>query len=426
MHSTTVAFKTVGCRLNQAETAQLRAVFESAGYAVAPFGHACDVCVIHSCAVTDRAERESLRFARSVKRRFPGVFVVLAGCASEVVSSSRLERGAVDLAVRQSDKWALPDRLRAHGFHPPPGVARRLPRFASKRAIVKVQDGCDFQCAYCIVPRTRGAARSRPLDELVREVAGLAAEGFREIVLTGANIGCYGAGRTRLVHLLEAVEAISGLERIRISSIELSTVEREVIEYMAGSRKLCRFLHLPLQSGDDNILAAMGRRYTIRDYRALRAYAESKVGGIGYGTDLLVGFPGEDEKAFQATETLVRELPFGKLHVFPFSPRPGTPAAARTDSVSRGIVRARVARLMALGEIKRAEFARQWLGREVSVLVENLDEQGRGLGWTGEYLEARLEGPGLTPNRVFRLVPARVEGAVLIGPAAGQISTAKE
>ncbi|MFH1476968.1 MAG: MiaB/RimO family radical SAM methylthiotransferase [Verrucomicrobiota bacterium] len=429
MQETTVSFKTVGCRLNQAETAHLRAMFVSAGYRIVPFGSACDVCVIHGCVVTAKAEQTSARLARGAKRQ-TGAFVVLAGCP---VTSGRFAgrmNANADLLVGQADKFRLPVLLAAHGFPSAvSGVGPTLPLFDTTRAIVKIQDGCDFHCAYCIVPRARGPSWSRPFNEIIGEINGLVHAGCREIVLTGANIGCYEDHGRKLSCLLRRLEAVPALERIRLSSIEVSTVEREIIDCMAVSRKLCRFLHLPMQSGSDPILRAMRRKYNVREYGAVLKYAVDRVAGIGIGTDVLAGFPGERAEDFKATEAMIAQGPFSNVHVFAYSPRPGTPAAVMKAQVPDNKKRQRVSKLLALAREKRMAFARRWIGREADVLVESVNADGVAAGWTGEYLPARILPPSVkcggdlrnraipARNRIIRFVPHSVEGDILIGEA---------
>jgi threonylcarbamoyladenosine tRNA methylthiotransferase MtaB len=422
-----VAFKTVGCRLNQAETAQMAAAFEADGYAVVAFGEPCEVCVVHTCAVTHKAEISSVRLARSARRRGAGV-VVLAGCAVEIGGEGLRRRANADLTAGQASKWRLPallarpSRRRAAPDEAPAGVPltapaeSRLPRFAGTRALVKVQDGCDFGCAYCVVPAARGRPRSRPLQAVVRESAGLAAAGYREIVLTGANLGCYADGARRLTDLLAAVEGIGGIERIRLSSIELSTAERGVIDFMAGSAKLCPDLHIPLQSGDDGILRAMGRRYTVGEYCRLIEYAVARVPFLGLGTDILAGFPGEDAAAHANTVRVVRDLPFGNLHVFSYSRRPGTRAGGLPDQVPELAKKERVAELIGLGRKKRADFARRLVGRPVTVLVEGVGGGASrwAAGWTRERVAARIA-TQCAVGAIVRTTPSRCRAGVLYG-----------
>jgi len=435
-----VSFKTVGCRLNQAETATLAGRFQAAGYVPVPFGEPCDVCVINTCTVTGRAEKDCISLARSMRRKLPDSFIVLAGCAAEVDAERIREASGADMVAGQQEKWRLPGNLptRVGSGSPqsrPPGdmmkavsvtggrgfdeprtdMDRRVvPRFDTTRALVKVQDGCDFHCAYCIVPRARGLPVSIPAATVIDEVRRLVDSGYREVVLTGANLGCYRDGGLGLVHLLEQLEALDGLKRTRLSSIELSTTERDVIDFMAGSRKLCRYIHLPMQSGDDRILAAMGRRYTAREYAGLVEYAAGKVALLGLGADIIVGFPGEREDHFINTLAMVKDLPFSNLHVFPYSPRPGTRAASMEEQVSATEKSRRVATLVELGETKKGQFAERFIGRKVAVLVEKVDSSGAAHGWTGEYVRARTRADGRKLNDIVSFVPGRVEGTTLV------------
>lgn len=421
MQPLTVAFKTVGCRLNQAETARLAGIFASAGYRVTPFGEPADVVVIHGCTVTARAEKDSFRLARAARRAQPAAFIVLCGCVVEAGGDQVRGVSGADLVVGQAEKFNLPDRLIACGFKPraagQPGAG--LPQFETTRAIVKIQDGCDFRCAYCIVPRARGPGRSRPPAEIVDEITRLAENGYREMVLTGANIGCYTWEGKTLVDLLGRLESLALPIRLRLSSIEITTVAKAVVDFMAQSQILCRFLHLPLQSGDDRILRAMGRHYTTAQFRKQVDYAVDKLGWLGLGTDVLTGFPGEDVAAAAATEAFLREMSFNNLHVFRYSRRPGTPAAAMPGQVPATEQQKRAASLLALGREQRQAFARQWVGREVAVLIEALEPDGGGRGWTGEYLPARIHGPQLAVNNLVRFVPQAAAGDVLVGRMAG-------
>jgi threonylcarbamoyladenosine tRNA methylthiotransferase MtaB len=411
-----LAFKTLGCRLNQAETAQMAAAFEALGFALVPYGTACEVAVIHGCAVTRLAERQSLREVRAA-RQLPGSpFVVLAGCTAEMKDHAGLSEAGADLLAGQADKKQLATLVaRALGLPVPANPTEPgLPHVEGHRAWLKVQDGCDFRCAYCIVPSLRGPPVSRPLAEVVREAEGLVRAGFLELVLTGANVGLWQDGSRRLPHLIERLAAVSGLGRLRLSSIEVSTVEREAIACLAAIPQVCAFLHLPLQSGDDRILAAMGRRYTADQFRAAAGEAVRRIPRLGLGTDVITGFPGEDDAAFAATLALLKELPFSNIHAFPFSPRPGTRAAALPHPVPVAVRKARVAELLALKTSQRAAFAASFAGQEVEVLIEGKTAPGFALGWTREYLEARV--PGAPPPRsLVRIRVAAVKGDILEG-----------
>jgi len=430
----TVSFRTVGCRTNQAETALLASQFESAGYRVVPFGTPCDVTVIHSCAVTHRAQRDSARLARSARKTSPSTTVVVAGCAAEIDPENLQEQSGADMLVPQSDKFHLPERLaevspsrgtgsvstmegdtsgsRVESKEIAVPADSLVPRFETTRALLKVQDGCEFGCAYCVVPRARGAQHSVPFDRVIDQLVRLADGGYREVVLTGANLGTYRDGQRTLLDILEHAESVRGLERVRLSSIEITTVERAVIDFMSGSRKLCRYLHLPLQSGSASVLAAMGRKYGPRDYEALVEYAVDRLGVFGLGTDVMVGFPGEDMEAFEESLQLVSALPFSNLHVFPYSSRPETRAAAMVGQVEEAEKTRRTRELLDLGKTKKASFAASFVDKPVSVLVEKLDEDGNGNGWTSEYVRAVT--PPANINEIVEFVPTGIEDATLV------------
>jgi threonylcarbamoyladenosine tRNA methylthiotransferase MtaB len=415
-----LAFKTLGCRLNQAETAQMAASFEALGFLLVPYGESCQVCVIHGCAVTRLAERQSLREVRAAKRLPGHPFVVLAGCAAELKDHAGLADAGADLLAGQADKKTLAGLVaRALGMELPEVPAEsRLPHFEGHRAWLKVQDGCDFHCTYCIVPSLRGPPVSRPIEDVVREAEGLIQAGFHELVLTGANLGLWREGHTRLPHLIERLAGLPELGRLRLSSIEVSTIEREVIACLAGCDKVCAFLHLPLQSGDDRILAAMGRRYTASRFRDAAEYAVARIPRIGLGTDVIAGFPGEDDASFAATLKLLEDIPFSNIHPFPFSPRPGTRAAAMPHPVPVSDRKARVAALLALHTRQRAAFAARFVGQEVEVLMEGKKVQGCGVGWTREYLEARVAGAP-PPRSLVRMRVTGVKGDTLEGSGFG-------
>ena len=325
------------------------------------------------------------------------------------------ERTGADLLVNQEGKRHLVDLLAPHRpALADPRAAASAPAFTTTRALVKVQDGCDFFCSYCIVPYARGRSTSLPLGDIVDNVRRLTAHGYREVVLTGANLGCYQDQAHGLPELVEALQALPDLWRIRISSIEISTSETVVLEAMAGSDKLCRFLHLPVQSGDDDVLRRMRRRYDTAALRRLVASAVDRLPTLGLGADIIVGFPGESEAAFANTRRLIEDLPFSNLHVFPYSPRPGTPAADMPDQVPVPIRKTRAAELIALGRRKREAFAASFVGQSVEVLVERTDADGRHRGWTSEYVEVRFHDADAGVNDLVRLTPTSTDGTMLL------------
>ena len=421
-----VSLKTFGCRLNQAETARFAEGFIAAGWKVVPFASPADVVVIHGCAVTHTAEWKCLQLARGIKRAAQAAgkhapFVVLVGCVVEADGARRAVAG-VDLLVPRRDKERLAQIVCARlgaGVSDPSDLldlADRPPPPRRTRALLKVQDGCDFFCSYCIVPHTRGAPVSRPWQVVLDEARALAQAGFAELVVTGCNVACYRDGVRGLADLLAAIAALDDVRRIRLSSIEPSTSEREVINLMATGHKLCRYLHLPLQSGDAETLRRMGRKYTPEEFAATVQYAVQRMPDLGLGTDLIAGFPGETEGAFERTRAFVASLPFSNVHVFPYSERLGTPAALLADAVPPAVRKARARALIDLSEEKRLAFAAQFVGRPVEVLLEGTGKDGRGRGWCSPYLDCRVAGVSRADRgRIVSFTPTGVEtGAVLV------------
>lgn len=414
MNNPTAFFRTVGCRLNQAETAKMAADLELAGFTVLDTMQPCDVAIINSCTITHQAERDTAKIARRLKREGARL-VVLAGCAAEHNGPALQSATGADLTIPQAQKDHLPAQLHQHfklGSPTPASPVNATPKFTATRALVKVQDGCDFRCSYCIVPETRGAPTSRPMRSIIREVEQLLDEGYREIGLTGANLGCYQDGHKSLIHLLEAVENLDELGRFRIGSIESTTVEREIINYMAQSAKLCRFLHLPLQSGDDITLKNMRRRYTVAQYRATAELAASSIDQLALGTDVICGFPGETPEAFTNTKELITELPFSNLHVFSYSPRQGTPAASMNNQIDEATKKKRTRKLIEIGRMKRKAFAASFVDQEVTTLIEKIDQHGNGNGWTEQYIPAIIHADNLQTNQLFTSKVTRLNDAI--------------
>jgi threonylcarbamoyladenosine tRNA methylthiotransferase MtaB len=270
----------------------------------------------------------------------------------------------------------------------------------STRALLKIQDGCDFMCSFCLIPFARGRERSRTIDDVLREAQDLTVHGYRELVLTGVNIGQYAYKGLTLVDLLRDLESISGVDRIRISSIEPTTVPLALLEHMAASTKLCHFLHLPLQSGDDGILQAMNRRYSVLEYEALIEQAVALMPELGLGTDLMVGFPGEDEQAFANTVHTVERLPFSYFHVFSYSSRPGTAAARLADKNPIHVIRQRSKRLTSLSRSKTLAFYQAQIGRTVSVLFEQGERDGFRTGLTANFTRVAVAADAATAGSI--------------------------
>ncbi len=419
------SFTSLGCRLNHTEAAGWAGQFAAKGYRIVPFGEDTDLVVINTCSVTSRAEAHCRNTVRRALRKSPRAFVVVAGCHAQSGVDALREIPGVDMIVGTEFKDTFPDYLDRPRKLPDPVVLHsarisraefEVPstgRHDSTRANLKVQDGCDFFCAFCIIPYTRGRERSRRFGDLVREAGELADAGHRELVLTGVNIGRYRSGDRTLADVSRRLEEVPGLDRIRITSIEPTTVEDRLLAHMAEGGKLCRYLHLPAQSGSDRVLAGMGRRYTAAAYREFVDHACATVDGIGLGTDVIVGYPGETEADFEETCAWLGEMPFAYYHVFSYSSRPGTGAAKRDGHLHPEVVASRSRRLRELSARRRAAFARRHVGRTVEVLFEKQDDAGRWTGLTDSFLRVAVISGTPLQNR---LEMVRVEGTAPDAP----------
>ena len=399
----TVAFKTLGCRLNQAEEADFAAQFQAVGCRLADNSETPDILVLHSCAVTRAAERETFRQIRAW-RRDPALAhtkIVVTGCAVACNAPELFRDAGADLIINKQDLPRLAqlvveplDRLTVEPLpHQPSNCQTVKPsNLRHKRALLKVQDGCGFGCAYCIVPLTRGNPVSRPRGEALAAAESLLDKGFRELVLTGCNLACYRDGTRGLADLTDAICGLAESygARIRLGSVEPCLCDDELLDVLLARRNLCRFLHYPIQSGDSDVLRAMGRRYTAEQILSLLQRLREKLPLIGLGADFITGLPGEDEAAFAQTCALVEQIPFVHIHVFPFSPRQGTRAPTLPNRPSRTTAKERAARLRELGDASSAAYRQLLIGHETQVLVEKRLSDGTVTGWNEGYVLCRF------------------------------------
>ncbi|MEI6645488.1 MAG: MiaB/RimO family radical SAM methylthiotransferase [bacterium] len=401
----TIAFKIFGCRLNQTEGAGFITQFEAAGFERIPLGDGADVILVYSCTVTQKAENECVKTLRHLRVTQPHAMIVLAGCAAETCDRDAL-KGVVDLFVSREQKDDLVALIGKHlgkgGGRREEGGGKLQPRLSTQRATLKVQDGCAFRCSYCIVPHARGEPRSRSIDACLVEAQSYMNAGFQELVITGCNTACYVDGNRNLIDLLKACLDLKGVGRIRLGSIEPGTVERDLIDLMALDARVCRFLHLPIQSGCDTTLTRMKRRYTMATIRETLEYALEKVPDLGLGTDMIVGFPGERQEDFEQTWQLIKDYPFANVHVFPYSERPGTPAALMNNKIPIAERKRRAKELSKIAESQRAVYLYRFLGKEVTFLVEHIDRAGRACGWSSEYLPCAVHGLSVTTRRTLQ------------------------
>ncbi|HOZ48852.1 MAG TPA: tRNA (N(6)-L-threonylcarbamoyladenosine(37)-C(2))-methylthiotransferase MtaB [Candidatus Hydrogenedentes bacterium] len=417
---------TLGCRLNQSETAIIADTLREAGYTLTPFGEPADLGIIHTCTVTAEADAKSRKMIRAFVRANPKAFLAVIGCYAELASLDLAEIAGVDLIIGNHRKLDVLDFV-SDAKNAAPRIVRdpiASDEFAidapagpdiCRRMNLKIQDGCDSMCSYCIVPHARGRSRSRAIGNLVQEAERLAERGAREIVLTGVNVGAYNAGGRTLIDVIDRLNAIRGLARIRISSIEVSGVLEPFFERMNdAAHALVPHLHIPLQSGSDAILMLMNRVYTAAQFRAVVDRAAGAVADLGIGTDILVGFPGETEADFEATCHLLEESPIAYAHVFRYSPRPGTPSAEFPDTVQAPVLKHRSSAARHIASEKRRQFNESHIGRTMTVLFER-EEEGRWTGYTGNYIRVAAPSESDITNRLCPVVLEKCVGTSVLG-----------
>jgi threonylcarbamoyladenosine tRNA methylthiotransferase MtaB len=404
-----VAFYTLGCKVNQYETEAMAEAFENAGYEQVDFSGVADVYVINTCTVTGLSARKSRQAIRRARQLNAGAVVAAVGCYPQTAREEVENLPEVDIIAGTAERLKVPgyvdeflasrkkinvvrNIMRNHSFE-----NLKIERYKDRtRAFLKVQEGCSQFCSYCIIPYARGPIRSRLPEEVIGEVEELAAAGFREVVLTGIHIASYGLdiGGIRLMELIKKVHAVGGIERIRIGSIEPTLITEEFACEASRLEKLCPHYHISLQSGCDETLARMNRRYTTAEYEKAVELLRQYIPDVSATTDVMVGFPGESESEFERTYEFLAGINFAKMHVFKFSPRKGTPAAAFEGQVDGAVKEARSARVIALSEKCALEFGKRFEGRTMPVLFEQELKEARGFfeGFTPNYIRVVAKG----------------------------------
>lgn len=418
---------TLGCKVNQCESAALAGLLEMSGCRPGAADEKHDLVILNTCTVTGKAAMQSRQAIRQAIRNHPGANIVVTGCYAQTAPQEIGQIDGVNYIVGHGDKLNIPELIKHSGtrsklpalvhhdilqhtgrFDPLLSVApeRRT------RAFLKIQDGCNAFCTYCIVPHARGRSRSMPPNDVWVHLDRLARQGFKEVVLTGIHLGAYGKDlkpKTSLSGLLKSIVMRDSVPRVRISSIEPTEVDADLISLMvAWENFLCPHLHIPLQSGDDAVLRRMARPYSRDEFAQTIRTIHRNMGYAAIGVDVLVGFPGEDEKAFDRTAELIEELPVSYLHVFPFSPRKGTPAAEFKPKVQESLVKERCQRLRRLGEEKKARFCQSNLGRVVNVLIEKV-QPGSVRGLSENYLSVVVPGGTGDENTVVKVRIEKVQ-----------------
>jgi threonylcarbamoyladenosine tRNA methylthiotransferase MtaB len=398
-----VALHTLGCKLNYAETASIGKQFAESGYDIVGIDRESDIVVINSCSVTSNAERECRQIIRRVLRNSPDAFVAVVGCYAQTQAEQLSGIEGVDFVWGSGGKDMLAEAIRSRYEKreirlPFPERDGRFTAASSAgfedrtRAFIKIQDGCDYRCSYCIVPIARGGARSAEMEEVLKEAKRAAEQGYKEIVVTGVNVGEFGRDKGNdLLKLLEKLVCIDGIARIRISSIEPNLLTDDLIDFWVKEEKLCNHWHVPLQSGSDKILGLMGRRYNSGFFRERIEKIKTLVPDAGIGTDVIVGFPGETGGLFEDTYRLLDVVPLSFFHIFSYSERPGTSAAGYGDKINAAVKKERCRTLRELGSGKKRSFLKSFTGKNVNVLLESENTGGIWTGLTGEYVRIDVE-----------------------------------
>ena len=428
MTKQTVAFHTLGCKVNFYDTEAIWQQFKTAGYEQVDFEHTADVYVVNTCSVTNTGDKKSRQIIRRAIRRNPDAIVAVTGCYAQTAPAEILEIPGVDLVIGTQDRERIMEYVDQFSRERQPINAVRnimktrtfeeldVPEFADRtRAFLKIQEGCNNFCTFCIIPWTRGLSRSRDPKSVLEQAKMLVEAGYKEIVLTGIHTGGYGDDLENydLTDLLWDLDKVEGLERIRISSIEASQIDERMLDVLKKSTKMCRHFHIPLQSGENDVLARMRRKYTVEEFGEKIRRIREVMPDVAITTDVIVGFPGETEESFTKGYQFMQELGFSEMHVFPYSKRSGTPAARMEDQIDEEEKNRRVHELIDLSETMQVAYAEKFLGQVVEVIPERevKGQEGQGLliGHSDNYLHVEFEGSTELIGQVCRVRIASVD-----------------
>ncbi|MFD2612724.1 tRNA (N(6)-L-threonylcarbamoyladenosine(37)-C(2))-methylthiotransferase MtaB [Paenibacillus gansuensis] len=406
-----VAFYTLGCKVNFYDTEAIWQMFKNDGYHQVDFEATADVYIVNTCTVTNTGDKKSRQIIRRAVRRNPDAIIAVTGCYAQTSPAEIMAIPGVDLVIGTQDREKILQFIEQFQAERQPINAVRnimktrdfeeldVPDFADRtRAFLKIQEGCNNFCTFCIIPWSRGLSRSRDAESVIQQAKMLVSAGYKEIVLTGIHTGGYGDDLEdyKLHNLLWDLDKVEGLERIRISSIEASQITDEVIEVLQKSDKMCRHLHIPLQAGDNTVLKRMRRKYTVEEFAAKIEKIHNVMPGVAITTDVIVGFPGETEEMFETGYRYMEQMKFAEMHVFPYSKRTGTPAARMEDQVDEEVKNRRVHELIDLSERMQLEYAQQFVGQVLDVIPERdyKGAPGTGLvmGYTDNYIQVVFNG----------------------------------
>ena len=411
-----ISFHTLGCKLNYSETSQLRDQYQKLGHDIVPFGNETDAVIINTCTVTENADTECRKIIRKVQQHSPNAFIGVTGCYAQLKPNEISAIPGVDAVIGTADKLRIDSIITDYSKRITPELhvdtlqevdfsfSQSADEDSRTRAFLKIQDGCDYSCSFCTIPLARGKSRSIDISLIPNRIHQLEEQGYREIILSGINLGDYGYDDKSFINVLEMIESLDTIARFRIGSIEPNLVNEHILSLLAKSTKIVPHLHMPLQSGSSEVLKRMKRRYNLSKYRHNVERCIELIPNACIGADVIVGFPGETDDNYEETFTFIESLPFSYLHVFTYSERQNTPAAEYPDSVPMRVRKLRNSRLRDLSDSKRKAFYHSQLHSIHTVIPESYDDStGLWKGWTENYVRVQF-----SANQFLELKPYNV------------------
>ncbi|MGB9813255.1 MAG: tRNA (N(6)-L-threonylcarbamoyladenosine(37)-C(2))-methylthiotransferase MtaB [Thermovenabulum sp.] len=426
-----VAFYTLGCKVNQAETEAMMELFREKHYQTVDFDEIADIYVINTCAVTNESERKSRQIIRRAIRKNPQAVIAVVGCYSQLAADEIMKIPGVDVVIGTKDRKKIVEMVEKALYNEEKIVdvgnimeVKSFEEIAFRgyrqktRAFLKIQEGCNLFCSYCIIPYARGPLRSRKLESIIKEAQELAKDGFKEVVLTGIHLGLYGEDFKRNPNLLDVIKEISkipGIERIRLSSIEVFEIDENFIDTVSKLENFCRHFHIPLQSGSNEILRKMNRRYTAEEFLEKVELIREKIPDVSITTDVITGFPGETDENFIETEDFIKKVGFSKLHVFKFSPKKGTPAYEMKGQIPERIKEERSHRLISLSHQLERSFREKFKGKILKVLFEEKIGVDLYEGLTDNYIRVAVFSKEELHNKIHDVILKHNEEEYILG-----------
>lgn len=426
-----VAFYTLGCKVNQYETNAMSQKFRSNGYKIVNLEESPDICIVNTCTVTNMSDRKSRQVLRRVKEINKNAIVVAVGCYAQVAKDELLKLDEIDLVLGNNEKNDIVDYTEKYleenrkigkvtdVMYQKDFLDFGLTTYTEKtRAVIKVQDGCDRFCSYCIIPYARGRVRSRKPESIIKEITEIAKNGIKEVVITGIHVASYGRDlkqEYRLIDLLEDINKIDEIKRIRLGSLEPMIITQEFMSRLVKLEKICHQFHLSLQSGCDNTLKRMNRRYTTYELKNVVNLLRESYDDVILTTDIIVGFPGESDEEFESTYKFLKDINFYKMHIFKYSPRKGTKAAVMEGQIDGSIKEQRSKRLIELSNNNELKYNKQYIGKEVSVLFEEKDKEGYYKGHTNNFIVVKAQSNKYLENMIKKVKISEAKREFIMG-----------